>query len=463
MLTIFTGNEKRNVRESRRDFLQVGSLMLGSLSLPQLLHARSENTSFVKDKSVVLLYLSGGASQIETFDPKMTAPAEIRSVNGEVSTSLAGVTFGATMQKLAQRTHQISVIRSHNHSVGAHEQAHVHVLTGGTDPTGVGKTGFGMGALYARLRGANHRATGIPTNCLLTVPETDGQYRKELARVRKGSRPLELGAAYAPFEPGGNSSALNNMKLNLPAQRFDDRRSLLTALDSWRRQVNGLRQVEGVDRFNQQAVDLLTGGAVDAIDLTREDPMVLEKYDTSEMRIGFKQFRPSMLGHKMLMARRLCEAGAGFVTVHSAGWDMHADKNNPGMQRGMAMLGTTMDHAVSAFLDDVADRGLSGKILLVITGDFGRTPRVNKNGGRDHWAKLGTLAFAGGGLNMGQVIGQSDRQAGQPITTPYTTAHLMGTIMQTLFDVGEMRLVSGIPPQIRRLVEQSVCIPELMS
>ncbi len=462
MLRIYTGNGRQDVKDSRRDFLQVGSLMLGSLTLPQLLHARVENTSFVKDKSVVLLYLSGGASQIETFDPKMAAPAEIRSVNGEVSTSLSGVTFGATMQKLAQRAHQMSVIRSHNHSVGAHEQAHVHVLTGGTDPSGGGKAGFGMGALYARLRGANHPETGIPTNCLLTAPEIDGQYRKELSRVRKGSRPLELGVSYAPFEPGGNGSALNNMKLNLEAQRFDDRRSLLASLDSWKRRVDSLRQVQGVDRFNQQAVDLLTGGAVDAIDLTREDPAVLATYDTSEMRIGFKQFRPSMLGHKMLMARRLCEAGAGFVTVHSAGWDMHADSNNPGMQQGMAMLGTTMDHAVSAFLDDVSARGLSEKILLVITGDFGRTPRVNKKGGRDHWAKLGTLAFAGGGLNMGQVIGQSDRQAAQPMTSPYTTSHLMGTIMQTLFDVGEMRLVSGIPPQIRRLVEESVSIPELI-
>ena len=461
MLTIYTSKSSNRVQDSRRDFLQIGSLMLGSLSLPQLLQARTESPSFVKDKSVVLLYLSGGASQIETFDPKMSAPAEIRSVNGEVQTSLSGVTFGATMQKLAARADRMSVVRSHNHGVGSHEQAHVHVLTGGTDPSGAGKTGFGMGALYARLRGANHPNSGIPTNCLLTVPEIDGQYRKELSRVRKGSRPLELGASYAPFEPGGNSSALNNMKLNLSSQRFEDRRTLLASLDSWKRQVDSLRMVQGVDRFNQQAVDLLTGGAVAAIAVTREDPAILAKYDTSEMRIGFKNFRPSMLGHKMLMARRLCEAGAGFVTVHSAGWDMHADGNNPGMQQGMAMLGTTLDHAVAAFLDDIAARGLSEKVLLVITGDFGRTPRVNKKGGRDHWARLGTLAFAGGALNMGQVIGQSDRQAGQPITTPYTTAHLMGTIMQTLFDVGEMRLVSGIPPQIRRLVEQSVSIPEL--
>ncbi len=462
MLTIFTENDN-GVTSSRRDFLQVGSLMLGSLSLPQLLQARADNASFVKDKSVVLLYLSGGASQIETFDPKMSAPAGIRSVNGEVSTSLPGVTFGSTMQRLAARAHRMSVIRSHNHKIGGHEQAHVHVLTGGMDPTGDGKVGFGMGALYARLRGTNHPETGIPTNCLLTVPEIDGQYRKELGRVRKGSRSLELGASYAPFEPGGNSSALNNMKLSIPSIRFQNRRALLASIDSWKRQVEGLRSVDGVDRFNQQAVDLLTGKAVDAIDVTKEDPAVLAKYDTSEMQIGFKKFRPSMLGHKMLMARRLCEAGAGFVTVHSAGWDMHADGNNPGMQTGMAMLGTTLDHAVSVFMDDVASRGLSEKILLVITGDFGRTPRVNKKGGRDHWARLGTLAFVGGGLEMGKVIGQSDRQAGEPITTPYTTAHLMGTVMQTLFDVGEMRLVSGIPPQLRRLVEQSSGIPELTS
>jgi uncharacterized protein (DUF1501 family) len=462
MLTIFTENDNR-VTSSRRDFLQVGSLMLGSLSLPQLLQARAENASFVKDKSVILLYLSGGASQIETFDPKMSAPAEIRSVNGEVPTSLPGVTFGSTMQRLATRAHRMSVIRSHNHKIGGHEQAHVHVLTGGMDPTGDGKVGFGMGALYARLRGTNHPETGIPTNCLLTVPEIDGQYRKELGRVRKGSRSLELGASYAPFEPGGNSSALNNMKLSIPSIRFQNRRALLASIDSWKRQVEGLRSVDGVDRFNQQAVDLLTGKAVDAIDVTKEDPAVLAKYDTSEMQIGFKKFRPSMLGHKMLMARRLCEAGVGFVTVHSAGWDMHADGNNPGMQTGMAMLGTTLDHAVSVFMDDIASRGLSEKILLVITGDFGRTPRVNKKGGRDHWARLGTLAFVGGGLEMGKIIGQSDRQAGEPITTPYTTKHLMGTIMQTLFDVGEMRLVSGVPPQLRRLVEQSSGIPELTS
>jgi uncharacterized protein (DUF1501 family) len=142
---------------------------------------------------------------------------------------------------------------------------------------------------------------------------------------------------------------------------------------------------------------------------------------------------------------------------------MHADGNNPGMVQGMEMLGRTLDQAVSVFLDDVDQRGLSDKILLVITGDFGRTPRVNKKGGRDHWAKLGTLAFAGGGLRMGQVIGQSARNADIPGTSPISPGEMMSTIMHTLFDVGEMRLQQGLPPDLRRLVENGRPIETLFS
>jgi uncharacterized protein (DUF1501 family) len=169
------------------------------------------------------------------------------------------------------------------------------------------------------------------------------------------------------------------------------------------------------------------------------------------------------LGKQMLVARRLCEAGCGFVTVHSAGWDMHADGNNPGMAQGMEMLGRTLDQAVSVFLEDVEQRGLSDKILLVITGDFGRTPKVNKKGGRDHWAKLGTLAFAGGGLRMGQVIGQSARKADVPGTRPISPPEMMSTIMNTLFDIGEMRLQQGLPPDLQRLVENGRPIAPLFS
>ena len=319
-----------------------------------------------------------------------------------------------------------------------------------------------MGSLVARIRGANDQQTGLPTYSLLTAEEVDGQYRSELSRVRRGSWPGSLGIPYSPFEPGAGGTSLNNMTLNIPGERFGERTLLLKSLDAWKRRAEKEVRVRGASRFDQQAFDLLVGGSTTAMDLSREDPKLIERYDTSDVRIGHKKFRPSTLGRQMLTARRLCEAGCRFVTVHSAGWDMHADSNNPGMVRGMDMLGRTLDRSVSAFLEDVKQRGLEKEILLVITGDFGRTPKVNKKGGRDHWARLCTLAFAGGGLEMGRVVGESTRDAGEPATTPYNASHLMGTVLETLFDLGELRLETRFPRELMQQIESVRPIRELV-
>ena len=422
MLSITTGRSRPDCDGiGRRDFLQIGTLGLGGLTLSELLSAQaaaaSQGEQYVRDKSVVLLYLSGGASHIETFDPKMTAPDGIRSVTGEVKTSLPGVTFGGTFPQLATHADKLAVIRSFTHGVGSHEQAHVHVLSGGTDPQGRQADGFSMGSALTRLRGTNHPVTGMPTYALLTEKEIDGQYRKELGRVIKGSWPGQLGQQCGPLrheigwdtsdqnrssnQTGNDNPLAANMRLNMPRETFDNRLALLRSIDTLNRRLDANGTVEAADEFSAQAVNLILGGAANAFNYQLEDPGLVERYDTSEIKIGFKVFRPSTLGKQMLVARRLCEAGCGFVTVHSAGWDMHADGNNPGMITGMEMLGRSLDKAVSAFLEDVDERGLSQKILLVITGDFGRTPKVNKKGGRDHWARLGTLAFAGGGLRHG--------------------------------------------------------------
>jgi uncharacterized protein (DUF1501 family) len=163
----------------------------------------------------------------------------------------------------------------------------------------------------------------------------------------------------------------------------------------------------------------------------------------------------------MLLARRLIEAGAGFVTVQSAGWDNHADGNNPGILDGMEMLGRPLDKALSAFLTDLEVRGLSDKVLAILTGDFGRTPTINARGGRDHWANLCTLAFWGGGLRMGQVIGQCDRQNRAPVSTPIGPGNLLSTIMHFLFDVGQLRITRGVPSTLTRLLEDHRPIGEL--
>ncbi len=482
MLTLDTGTASKDCTgHSRRDFLRVGALGMSALTLPQFLAAKSASagstqTSFIKDKAVVLLYLSGGASHIETFNPNMDVPAPFCSMTGEVKTSLKGVTFGGTFPKLARHAHEMAMIRSFAHPVGGHEQAHVHVLSGGLDSGKPDREFFSIGSMYARLRGTSNPKTGMPTYGLLTEKEVDGQYRKELGRVVKGSAPGSLGGAYGPLNYEGEDeegakggrkrrsrksrnkssrSLMDDMKLTIKADRLGNRKALLGELDTLRRGFDRHQQFGTLDKYQEQAYDLVLGSAGKAFDLSGEDPKLVQAYDTSRMMIGHKVFRKSTLGKQMLMARRLVEAGCGFITVHSAGWDMHADGNNPGMIKGMNMLGSTLDQAVSAFLADVRQRGLSDKILLVITGDFGRTPTINKRGGRDHWARLGTLAFAGGGLKMGQVVGRADRRNGEPDSDAVTPRHMMDTILHTVFDMGALRLVSGLPRDLMGLVESA--------
>ncbi|MCH2059046.1 MAG: DUF1501 domain-containing protein [Verrucomicrobiales bacterium] len=454
---------------SRRDWLRAGVLGMGSISLPGfLMHraaAASTGVDYLRDKSVVLLYLSGGASHIETFNPNMGAHAPYCSLTGEVKTTVPGLTFGGNFTRLAKQAHRMSIVRSFTHPVGNHDLAHGHVLTGGTDRKGDGKEGFSMGSMYLRLAGATHAMSGLPNFTLLTHPEVDGQYRKEQDRVIRGSAPRDLGAANGPFWINHGSSGkyrgrddrggslAKDMELSLPQVRLQGRRTLLREIDRLRRDLDTSGQLESADRFQQQAYDLMLGNAMDTLDLSREDPRTLERYDTSHINIGHKKLRKSDLGKQMLMARRLVESGCGFVTVHSAGWDMHADGNNPGVVPGFQMLGTTLDIAVSAFIGDLADRGMLDKTLLVITGDFGRTPKVNKKGGRDHWARLCTLAFAGGGLPGGAVIGKADKRNGEPADHPVSPKDMMGTIFHTLFDMGQLRVARGLPRDLIQKME----------
>jgi uncharacterized protein (DUF1501 family) len=459
MLTYFTDKPHRDCQgATRRDFLQAGSLGLGGLSLPWLLAHQAlaaGETGYVRDKAVVLLFLSGGASHIETFNPNMQSPAPYQSTTGDVATNVPGIQFGGTFPLLAQHADKMAVVRSFQHPIGGHVQAIVHLLTGGTDPLGQGLQGYSLGSMYSRLRGSNHPLTGMPTFALRNSEEVDNQYNNEKGRVEKGSRPGVLGPSYAPFIPGGQGPATENMVLNMPRNRLDDRRALLDSLDGLKRQAEADAGLDGADRYKQQAFDLILGSAADAFDLTKEDPQIVERYDTSRFRVGKKAFRDSQLGRHMLTARRLIEAGCGFVTVHSAGWDMHADGNNPGIHAGMEMLGRPVDRAVSAFLADLEERGLLDKVLLVITGDFGRTPKINSRGGRDHWANLCTLAFAGGGLNTGQTIGQSSRNNDEPLSEPVGTDQMLGTVMHTLFDIGQLRVTRGIPREILAKLENS--------
>ena len=318
-----------------------------------------------------------------------------------------------------------------------------------------------MGAMAARLRGANHRKSGLPNHIYLSEDEIDPQFLKEKRRLLEAIGAGTLGAAYTPFQVGGNGQLNQDMQLKIPRTRLDDRRALRRSLDRLARKLDANGAVASLDKFQQQAFDLVLGKARAAFDLSKEDPRIVQRYDTGQYRTGLKKFRGSTLGKQLLVARRLCEAGCGFVTIHNPGWDMHGGPTQYNMLRGMEELGRPVDHAVAAFIEDLEQRGLSEKILLVITGEFGRTPNINKNGGRDHWPRLSTLAFAGGGLRMGQTVGQSTARAEAPLSNPITIDNLLATVLHVLFDVPTLRLLPGIPRSIAEIIDRARPIAEL--
>jgi len=450
MLTVFDRDDRMN----RRSFLQVGSLALGGLSLMNLLSAKASaepRRPILKDRSVIFLFLHGAPSQIATFDPKMDAPSEFRSVTGEVQTRIPGVTFGGTFPRLANLADKLSIVRSYVSGDGNHDIKPV-----------VGRDTFGanLGSIYARVAGANHPDTGIPTNVLLLPQAVDATTRPGTTAFGRFNSTGMLGTAYAPFDPSTGSTLRNDMRLALPMERLNDRRYLLEQLDQVQWSAAERATSEGIDRVREQALSTVVGGVADAFDLSKEDPRTVNAYDTSTLIKpenidrrwnNYNNYvdNAKSLGKLLLLARRLCERGCGFVTVTTNFvWDMHSDINNAPVGEGMGYMGVPLDWALSAFIEDLQARGLSDKILLVCCGEMGRTPRINRNGGRDHWGNLAPILFTGGGLRMGQVIGRSTSNGGDAATTPVRIQNVISTILNQVFEMGEVRLIPGLPREI---------------
>lgn len=443
---------------TRRDFLRIGALGLGGLSLPWLLQekARAEAgmNSALTGKSVVLLFLQGGPPHIETFDPHGDASAEICSATGEIATSLAGIRFGATFPRLAQMAHKIAVVRSFASKNSGHTYEKV---TTGSSPLEAS-----MGAIYSRIAGSNNAVTGLPTNCLILPEAVESgiklQSNFESQAMHTLTPPGKLGATYAAFNPSGGGDLKADMQLATQGARFDDRRGLLAQLDGLRRQLDRSGELDGVNAYQQQAYEILTRGIADAFDLSKESAKTLARYDTSKLfrledwtKFHNMKRSSNQLGKQMLLARRLCEAGAGFVTVSDCGWDLHADGNSAPALDAMHPLGGQVDHAVSAFIEDIEARGMSEEVLLIVTSEMGRSPRRNGRGGRDHYGELTPLMLYGGGLKMGQVIGKSDSRAERPATRPYDPKNLLATVMHVLFDVTQLRLRTDLPSEFSEL------------
>ena len=462
MLTLFA----RDARQNRRAFLRIGgaaAIGAGGLTLSDLaaLRARAETTPGVlTGKSVIFLFLHGGPSQFETFDPKMGMPAGIRSATGELATAIPGVTFGRSFPRLAALADRLNVVRSYVPGDANHDLKPLVSRE---------SSGANLGAVYSRVAGASHPRTGLPTNVVLFPQAVDSSTHPVTTSFGRFDATGPFSSAHAPYDPSRSS----DLRLSIPRDRLDDRRRLRASLDGAARRLERIRALEGVDGMWDQAYGLLTGGLAEAFDLSQEDPRLVARYDTAPLVRpdaistkwrNHKNYTDNArsLGKLLLLARRLCERGCGFVTVTTNFvWDMHADVNNATMEEGMGYMGPPLDHALSAFIEDLHARGLDEKILLVACGEMGRSPRINGKGGRDHWGKLGPLLLAGGGFPAGRVIGLSNRDASAPQSEPVTARHLIATIMRTLFDVSQLRLVPSLPREFSQTMVEWEPIPGL--
>ncbi len=453
MLRFYNTHSYRG-RLVRREFLRAGALGLAGLGLAGSgdRTASAAAHRLLKDRSIIFLFMHGGPSQFETFDPKMDMPSSIRSATGEIATSLSGVTFGSTFEGLAKRADKLSVVRSFVTGNGNHDIKPI------MSPETLNAN---LGSLYARVAGPLRAATAMPTNVALFPRAVNAEAGPAINSFGNFESAGPLGSAFAPFVPGaaapGAGGLEQDLKLNLAANRLEDRRALLTALDSWKRSAAAKAAAGQTDSLQQLAFDALLSSVSDAFDLKQEDARLVEQYDTASRfpiaRIdkkwnNYQHYKDhgTTIGKLLLMARRLCERGCGFVTVTTSFvWDMHADVNNATMTEGMDYVGRPFDHAVSTLIDDLEARGLSDKIMLVCCGEMGRTPTINKAGGRDHWGNLAPLLIYGGGSRRGQVIGQSSRDGGTPNSDPFTIPDLIATIMHKLLDLDQARVTAGLP------------------
>ncbi len=451
MLRIVGGTGSNCAGITRRNFVQAGVLGLGGLALGDFLRLQSVRAaSPAKDASVILFWLSGGPGHMETWDPKPDAVAQFRGPFGTVRTSVPGIQFGELLPEQARLMDHLAILRSVKHGTGDHTKANHWMLTGFEGPN-FNAPDFqtqrrpSMGSAVARLRGANR--PGLPP--YVAVPHLRGGTDNFFHYA------AYVGAAANPFivesDPNTPEYRVKNLSLpkDLPLSRLEDRRHVLDALDGLRR--DGDRRVGDLDQHYQRAFSLLTGPeAARAFDIRAEPEKVRERY-------GRHTF-----GQSALLARRLVEAGVTFVTVNCVPWDHHGTAGRYPTAEGGKLLIPPFDRALTALVEDLIQRGLYEKTLVVAMGEFGRTPRMNAEGGRDHWGDVFSVLMGCGGMKMGQTIGKSNARGEYPVDRPISPQDVTATVFHHLgIDAAEVSFQDGQGRGVR-LVENGQPIRELL-
>jgi Protein of unknown function (DUF1501) len=432
MLELTAPSPRRCDGVSRRSFLKVGSLGFTGLTLADALrvkaNASASNGASVPERSVILIWLDGGPPQHETYDPKPNAPAEYRGPLKPISTAVPGVQVSELLPNHARLLDKVSLIRSLHHDNGDHFAAAHWMLTGYLGANGSNQTPKypSAGSIIARLKGA--RKPGMPAYVGLPYTHSVG-----IAPGYHGA--AYLGSSFNPFnadgDPGSEGYRVPNLTLpsGVDSHRVGGRRGLLGELDQARRAFDSTGVTEGFDHFEQEAFSMVLGQrAREAFDLHKEDPRLRDRYSRHQW------------GQSALLARRLVEAGVRFVTLTFGGWDFHSS-----LEKGMHNVLPILDATVGSLVKDLETRGLLDSTIVIVMGEFGRTPRMNKKGvpgsdpvpGRDHWGNVMSVLVAGGGFARGQVVGASNARGERPTHRPIVPQDLIVTLYHQL----------GIDPQ----------------
>jgi len=403
----------------RRSFLRAGALAMGGLSLPQLLRAEAVSGKRT-NKSIIMIFLSGGPPHQDLVDLKPQAPAEVRGEFNPIATNVPGIDICELLPQMARLTDRLAIIRSMVGSDGRHDAFQCQTgRTKAVQPAG------GWPAFGSTISKLKCPATPAVPPFVSLVPKMKG------AGWSDPGRPGFLGVGHSPFRTEGDGLA--DMVLNgVNVDRLGDRRDLLARFDRLRRDADASGMITGMDEFQKQALGILTSSKLaEALDLEREDRRTRDRYGYGSLEpAGYGDAGP-LWNPYFLTARRLVEAGARVVTLAYGRWDWHGTPHGTTFENSRHHM-PMLDQALTALLDDLRDRGLDRDTTVLVWGEFGRTPKINEKVGRDHWPNVSCAMLSGGGLRTGQVIGATDRQAGEAVDRPVTFSEVFATLYHQL-------------------------------
>ncbi|MSQ94100.1 MAG: DUF1501 domain-containing protein [Gemmataceae bacterium] len=439
MLTIPGPQSHADGRLSRRSWLKIGGLALGGLALPEILRAQAANGGSTSAKGIIMVLLPGGPTHLDTLDLKPDAPTEIRGEFRPIATNVPGIDICEHMPRLAGMADKLAIIRS---LVGFRDDHNTHWCTTGWEshpPMDASPIvpGFppgdwpSMGSVLSRALGA--RVAGVPPCVDLTPVDADARF---ILRTPPG-QPGYLGVAHAGFEAQAVDRR-NIMLDGVDLSRLADRRAMLASFDGYRRELDARGAAAGIDLYQQQAIEVLTSSRLaNALDLSREDGRVRSRYGLDRAYPDERSGKTHL--DQFLLARRVIEAGARCVTLAFSrwpfgrvlrgdhNWDWHRDLF-PEARDTLPLL----DLGLAAMIEDLDQRDMLKDVAVVVWGEFGRTPRINANGGRDHWPRVCSALVAGGGMRCGQVIGSTSRWAEEPRTRPVHFREVFASLYQRL-------------------------------